>query len=324
VNLIVGKNNVGKTALLEALWIYAEGGDPFRLAQISYFRDERPNEPKQIIPKTAVQAMAESIYNLSNDEQYKRENLEYPRHLFYNRPNENETPAEFEIYTRFPEDEDPSAVFEDKVTVNLTYDPQTSLFDLSSNKNGKLINRFVRSNGLTPSLMAEFWDEISLTLLEDSVIEALKLIFSSIQRISFIGFPKGAKNRIAVVRIAGVSEPIPLSSLGEGMNRLLGIALTLANCRNGILLIDEVEIGLHYSVLPDVWRLIFKTAKDLNVQVFATTHSKDCIEAFAAAAAESPEDGMLIRLERHGEKIVAKAIEEEMLVDAVNYNVEVR
>jgi predicted ATP-dependent endonuclease of OLD family len=76
--------------------------------------------------------------------------------------------------------------------------------------------------------------------------------------------------------------------------------------------------------LPDVWKLIFKTAKDLNVQVFATTHSKDCIEAFAQAAVDSPEDGMLIRLERHAEKIVAKTINEEMLADAVNYDVEVR
>jgi len=89
-------------------------------------------------------------------------------------------------------------------------------------------------------------------------------------------------------------------------------------------IVDEIENGLHYSVLPDVWKLIFKTAKDLNVQVFATTHSKDCIEAFAQAAYDSPEDGMLIRLERQGEKIVAKTIEEEMLVDAVNYEVEVR
>ena len=78
------------------------------------------------------------------------------------------------------------------------------------------------------------------------------------------------------------------------------------------------------KVLPDVWKLIFKTAKELNVQVFATTHSKDCIEAFAQAAVDSPEDGMLIRLERHGEKIVAKTIEEENLVLAVDYGAEVR
>ena len=325
VNLIVGKNNVGKTALLEALWIYAEGGDPFRLAQISYFRDERPDAPKRIAPKTALQVAADVIYNQLNDLQYQRENLEYPRHLFYNRPNEDKTPVEFEIGIRFPEDKDPSAVYEDKVVVSLTFEPETSLFGLSSNRNDTLINRFIRSNGLTPSLMSEFWDEISLTLLEDSVVESLKIIFSSIQRISFIGFPKGAKNRIAVVRVAGISEPIPLSSLGEGMNRLLGIALTLANCQNGILLIDEIEIGLHYSVLPDVWKLIFKTARDLNVQVFATTHSYDCIEAFAQAAIEDEEsDGNLIRLENKNGAIKAVTFSEDELETVTRRNIEVR
>ena len=64
--------------------------------------------------------------------------------------------------------------------------------------------------------------------------------------------------------------------------------------------------------------------KELNVQVFVTTHSKDCIEAFANAANDSPDEGMLTRLERHGEKIVAKSIAEDMLVEAVNYEVEVR
>ncbi len=109
------------------------------------------------------------------------------------------------------------------------------------------------------------------------------------------------------------------------MSRLLGIALALVNCRDGMLLVDEIECGLHYSILPDVWKLIFKTAKDLNVQVFATTHSKDCIEAFEEAAREDEEsEGILIRLERQGERIVAKTIDEKRLELAVNHNVEVR
>jgi AAA15 family ATPase/GTPase len=47
------------------------------------------------------------------------------------------------------------------------------------------------------------------------------------------------------------------------------------------LLIDEIENGLHWSILPKVWRFLVETARVLDVQVFATTHSKDCIEALA-------------------------------------------
>ena len=108
------------------------------------------------------------------------------------------------------------------------------------------------------------------------------------------------------------------------MSRLLGLSLALVQSQNGILLIDEIESELHYSVLPDIWKLIFHTAKELNVQVFATTHSKDCLEAFAAASHEYKGEGMFIRLQRQGETIVAKSIEEERLALAVDYDVEVR
>ncbi|OQX24368.1 MAG: hypothetical protein BWK80_21225 [Desulfobacteraceae bacterium IS3] len=85
--------------------------------------------------------------------------------------------------------------------------------------------------------------------------------------------------------------------MGEGMNRLLGIALALVNSKDGFLLVDEIDNGIHYSAQSDLWRLIFEGAKRMNVQVFATTHSWDCIEAFQQAATESgTDDGMLISL----------------------------
>src|SRR5207245_792380 len=83
-----------------------------------------------------------------------------------------------------------------------------------------------------------------------------------------------------------------------------GIARALINAMDGFLLIEEAENGLHYSIQPDVWRLIFRVASRMNVQVLATTHSWDCIEAFQTAASEAgPEVGMLIRLRQKGGKI---------------------
>jgi len=206
---------------------------------------------------------------------------------------------------------------------------------------------FVRSNGLINVDIEDLWENVQLRDSEDFVIKALLPLNENLISVRLIEYPPKSGSKVATARLKervrkpvtnessfeeisrlhkhfDYSEPVPLKSLGEGMTRLFGLALALVNCRNGMLLIDEIESGLHYSVLPDVWKLIFRTAKDLNVQVFATTHSKDCIEAFAQAAYDSPEEGMLIRLERQGENIVAKTIEEEMLVDAVNYEVEVR
>lgn len=111
------------------------------------------------------------------------------------------------------------------------------------------------------------------------------------------------------------------------MTRMLDFAVALEGGRNGILLIDEIENGLHYSVQPDLWRMIFETAQELDVQVFATTHSYDCVQAFQQVSGEHEEEGMLISLRRKRsdpEKIVAVPIEEEELEYAVETHTDVR
>lgn len=93
------------------------------------------------------------------------------------------------------------------------------------------------------------------------------------------------------------------------MFRLLGIVLAMANAKDGILLIDEIENGVHYSVQPDLWELIFRLARRLNVQVFATTHSWDSVEGLQQAMLEEKqEDGLLIRLSLKGEDTIKSVL----------------
>ncbi len=113
--------------------------------------------------------------------------------------------------------------------------------------------------------------------------------------------------------------------MGEGMNRMFGIALALVNAKDGMLLIDEADTGLHYSVLSDLWKLIFEVAHRLNVQVFATTHSKDCLEAFQyAAEVNTEEEGVLIRLENRKAGVGAVTFDEEELAIVTRERIEVR
>ncbi len=114
-------------------------------------------------------------------------------------------------------------------------------------------------------------------------------------------------------------------SLGDGMLRTLGISLALVNAKNGILLIDEFENGIYYTVQPDLWRLIFQVARRLNVQVFATTHSWDCIEGFQKAAqADDQNEGMLIRLEYKKDEVAVTLFDERRLGIATRERIEVR
>ncbi len=168
--------------------------------------------------------------------------------------------------------------------------------------------------------MNELWDNIALTDLEKDVLAALRIVAPGVENLSIV---KRGSN--AIVKIASIDEPLPLRSLGDGMQRTFGIALALVNARNGLLLIDEFENGLHYLVQADLWRLIFQVARRLNVQVFATTHSWDCIEGFQKAAQEdSQEDGMLMKLESKKGEIVVTLFDERRLGIATREQIEVR
>lgn len=337
VNLIVGKNNVGKTSFLETIRIYIQQGRISLLRKILESRNEIPNfrndyedlteyflnffphnkfNGKNIITieKSSKDKKRLKIQILNREQISQNENL-YSNLL--ERPAFRDADINFLVVSTGNDLIYSTPLLSDRV--------RGLSFSISERRNEIPTTnlQFVQANGLDESEIVELWDKIVLTPFEEFTIEALKIISPTIQRISFRGEERRGR-RIPIVKTVDYERPFAIRSLGEGMNRLLGLTLSLVTSTNGVLVVDEIESGLHYSVLPDVWRLIFKTARDLNVQVFATTHSKDCIEAFAQAASESPEDGMLIRLERQGERIVAKTIEEEMLVDAVDYEVEVR
>ena len=106
---------------------------------------------------------------------------------------------------------------------------------------------------------------------------------------------------------------------------MLGVALALANSRDGFLLIDEAENGIHHAVQRDFWRMVLQTARDNNVQVLATTHGWDCVRGFAQAATElAAVEGVLVRLERRANRVRAIEYTEDELAVAARDGIEVR
>lgn len=136
--------------------------------------------------------------------------------------------------------------------------------------------------------------------------------------------------RSAKVKLAGTPTPVPLNSMGDGMLRVLQLTLKLLGAKGGFLLIDEFENGLHYSVQEKVWQLVFELAEQLKVQVFATTHSWDCIESFTkVAVARTETDGVLFRLGRSVRtsdqgRVIATVFDEAALQNIAQQDVEVR
>ena len=178
--------------------------------------------------------------------------------------------------------------------------------------------------------LARLWDRVTLTDDEDRVMRAVNLaIEEEAARVAVVGegtrsgqLPNG---RRVVVRLEGHSQPVPLRSLGDGAVRLLGVAVALANSRDGFLLIDEVENGIHHALQRDFWRMVLQTAQENNVQVLATTHGWDCVRGFAQAAADiDAVEGVLVRLERRDDRLRAVEYTEDELGIVARDGIEVR
>ncbi len=178
--------------------------------------------------------------------------------------------------------------------------------------------------------VARLWDRVTLTDEEDRVIQAVNLaVDEEVVRVAVVGGGSGngqtPNSRRLVARLKGHRHPVPLKSLGDGVVRLLGVAAALANSRDGFLLIDEAEDGIHHALHRNFWRMVLQTAQDNNVQVLATTHGWDCVRGFAQAAAElDAVEGVLVRLERKENSTRVVEYSEEELSVVARDGIEVR
>ena len=148
--------------------------------------------------------------------------------------------------------------------------------------------RFVGTGGLVQGDIGDVFGDVMLTDAEDSALEAMRLIEPRVERIGVLPSwrPRiGSSARGGIfLRMGGVDGRVPIGSVGDGMWRMLGLALALARAQGGVLLVDEIDTGLHYTVMQKMWTMIAQRSKSLNVQVFATTHSRDCYESLASVA----------------------------------------
>ena len=194
-------------------------------------------------------------------------------------------------------------------------------------KNSVPKTQFVRSSSLTIEKMTELFNQVVLTPEEDVLTESLKTIEPKIERIASIPTDRyrASDSRGGFfVRLSDASQRVPIGSLGEGVWRMLGLALATVCASDGVLFIDEIDTGLHFSVMSDMWKLVCKTAKRLNVQVFATTHNSDCWTSLAnVVKEEDAEDGITIqRIEKN--KSIAVAFTEAEIIIAADKEIEVR
>ena len=331
VTLLAGKNGAGKTTVLEAVRVYAARGSEHILSVLLSNREE---------------------YAAAIDDDHGKVPTLNPAALFYDRQFSRDseimigpsTPIEknLGITVTFPEENNPmlKVSFPGKEEIIAWGLPIKSkrpgLFELL-NQPGRWSGQHELPHSLKcqvfgPTLlsneeMAELWDGVALTDNENHAVQALNLALDrAVDRVAMVGDGRDqSRGRHVIVKLQDRDTPVPLKSLGDGATRLFGVALALAGSRNGFLLMDEAENGVHHSVHDDFWRMVLRTAEETNVQVLATTHSFDCVKGFAKAAVESETSaGVLVRLEREGERNRAVVYSEDEIKVAAEQGIEVR
>ncbi len=135
------------------------------------------------------------------------------------------------------------------------------------------------------------------------------------------------KNKIKKFLVDSEAFPkksVDITSYGEGLQRIFEIALSFAYCKNGVLLIDELETAIHYSLLVDFTKFIQELAIKFNVQVFITTHSKECINAFMTNEENNEDISFFTMVKDKNGKIQTINYDNQSLIDELEQNLEVR
>lgn len=174
------------------------------------------------------------------------------------------------------------------------------------------------------SLVKSFGDAVRPSLGEEIMHDVLRSVDPRVKRIRVDPTPNG--NIIAVD--VGLSESIPLSQAGQGMLRLVTILSYLLGAKPKVCIIDEIENGIHYTALPRMWRGLAKISELLGIQIFATTHSKECLEAahfvFFDEDKKGNRDLAVIQIMRVDGHIEARVLDEERVNDALEIDIELR
>lgn len=344
INLIVGKNNVGKSTLLEALKLYASNASINDLLAILEDRGEIWKSEAFPLEQQSAGHFLQNLFFDRNIPDLGAKgivigSIDHQIHIFTAArqyiPDRSQLKIDFKNVENIDDlaETVPVLVLErgDQRQIIFRLDQgleearrRSRLRSYSSKENeANYIYQSVSTQKTSSRILDNLWNLRRLSL-GDEVINALRFIDPKISGITFIDDAGSPRERIGLAQIEGSDHLVPLKSMGDGINRLFEISVALINAQNGLLLIDEFENGLHWTVQPRIWDIIFQLAERLNVQVFATTHSRDCVQGFEAAWKKYPKLGAYIRLDQKNIGIRATEYTLETLSDSLEMDIETR
>ena len=297
-NLIVGGNNTGKTSILEALTVLY--GNQEQLQSLPNTFREQPKQPEG--------GVGFWRYLIKGDD---------PTKFFIVTDELGVAGASSQGHWDFKNGS--SRVFQ--------LDPNGKLTGLGG-QNESMLSILATRQG-DPSVISERFNQIAPlnpeneTKLEDLLRQSIE---PRLRRLRYAK-PAGTNNHLVYVDV-GNGSMLPMTQFGQAFARTLQVYCEIFANRPKILLIDEIENGLYYEGMEDYWKGLMAVLEDQDVQLFATTHSRECMEAAHRAASSMLGDPLrFLRLDRRVDdlqKIVATTFGKEEMQTAIQSNLEMR
>ncbi len=325
INLFSGRNNSGKTSLLEAIFLLSGAANPAVLLNANVLRGITvvpglENVTQNVLWKPMFHDLNMNTPIRITAHHSSRGALEVK--LSVKRPNLIELPLD-----------------------NIDAVPGVIVFDFARNGEAKVSHNITVINDLMqvqteqPNVETSFSAIIlsarNKNIEEDAqrlgqlrqqkkghlIVKALQVIEPALQGVEV----NSTTGQSMIWGDIGLSELMPLPIMGDGMVQIARIVLAISSMPGGVVLIDEIENGLHHSVLPQIWKVIRETAKRFNTQIFATTHSYECIETAEDVFKSSDDDAFLLhRLDSIETETRCVTYEKETMETAIRHNMEIR
>lgn len=331
INLLVGRNNCGKSSILEAFFLLSGMSNPNLTEVIHKNRD---------VSLTIDEDFSYMFTNLNFElpvlfkgklEDGKRELKISPVYTDYNssyskKKGEKDLKNQQEIFT---------------ASTNIIHRVEGIKFEFLDSHDQEFHGQFSLKEGIL-SFPKSYKEELKCSYLnpkaytinpskqiENLVVQKkLDTVISELKKIepAVVDIRLGADSGLIYVDV-GIEKMLPMNIMGDGMRRILTLLTVLLETKNGILLIDEIENGLHYTSINVAWKAIIAACKEYNVQLIATTHSYECIEALVDVYTELEPEGddiRLFRIDRDGKKHTAFSSSVQVLKAGIEREFEVR
>lgn len=266
INLFFGKNNCGKSSVLEAIFLITGQSNPTLPFSVNTLRDYRRisesdltlnfyNQQDGIIRITAEGDLPRSL-EIST---FHSQNSNISLSDLEDSVNQ-QIPGTYGLNLKYRLG---NKIFSSRCLIPIKEGEQAKI-EIDNNYKESIFSEYLPASYLQVSV-AKQYEQIVADKQEKTIVDILRSIEPKIQDMHLVG------NQLFVD--LGMERRLPINVLGDGIRKLLSIILCMFRCRNGVLLIDEIDNGFHHSVMPQLWKAVFMSAAINNTQVFVTTHN---------------------------------------------------